>query len=164
MDTNTKNIPGAGNVLIEWTAPTHTTHKRTWRWYAIAGTFVALLLLFSAWTQSWSFALVIVLLSGVLLLMQRRGPAEKTISIYEHGFKIDKQFTPWNQCTGFWMLQGPNYIEIHIERAQKHNKHVQILTGSTDYRDIYEVLSHLLPFFESRQETLLDNFARTLKI
>ena len=164
MKTNTQNIPSANTVLLEWTAPTHPTHVRTWRWYAIAGTVVALLLVFSAWTGAWSFALVTVILSAVLLFSQHRGPANKIIQIYENGFRIDRQFTPWGQCTGFWLLQGQDYVELHIERAQKYNNHVRILTGSVDYRDVYTVLANFIPLLEERQESVLDNFARSLKI
>lgn len=164
MNTNTQNIPGTDEVLLEWTAPTHPIHVRTWRWYAIAGAVIALLLLFSIWTRAWSFTLVIIMFSAVLPLSQRRGPPKQTMRIFEHGFTIGKEFTPWQQCKGFWMLQGPNYIELHIERTQKRDNHVQILTGNVDYRDIFTVLSRFLPLFEDRQQGVLDIISRILKI
>ena len=162
MQTNTQQMPG--QILLSWSAPTQAAVQRTWRWYAGAGTAAGLLLLYSIWTQAWTFTLLIILLSIIYAWSMRKETPIKTISIGEYGIQLGQDFIGWNDCAGYWLLQGKDYVELHLERQSGKPRSSKILVGTVDIQDIRAALSAYTNEFTDRIERPLDTFSRLLKI
>ena len=150
--------------ILTWTAPTDADHKHSKLWYALAGIVVASLLVYSFWTSAWSFAIVIALLTVFYFIVYRRGTPQETISIHQFGVQFGSTYTSWADCSGYWMLQGRGYIELHIERKRGMIREIVIQTGETNSTTIRKVLSTFIPELSDRREGLLDMIARFLKI
>ena len=161
METNTQTQTEAAPTL-SWTANAHVQHSRTPRWYIFAGALVIALLLYSIVTSAWTFTIVIILLTGLYAYVYDHEGNQKTITITEHGVQLNNEFTSWNDCTGFWMLQGADYVELHIQRNQRSE--ITIQTGSVTPLRVREVLSLFIPEFTGRKEGILDMIIRILKI
>lgn len=84
--------------------------------------------------------------------------------ILPHGFSLQGDYTAWNECIGYWLLQGDGYVELHILRRRRGNKEVQIQTGDTDTHVLRSVLSDFIPEMTDRRERVLDMIIRLLKI
>lgn len=151
-------------VLLSWTAQQHPTHNRSTIWYICAGIVLTLCIAYSVWIQAWTFTIVIVLASIIYFIMHRKDNPDKTIALTEHGFQIENEFTPWSQCNGFWLLQGKNYIELHIERKAGLAKEMTIQTGPIDAHQLRDVLHFFIPEFIDRHERFIDMITRLLKI
>ena len=151
-------------TILAWTAPIHAIHKRSKLWYAVASIVIALLMFYSIWTGAWSFAVVIGLAGLSYLVIHRRGSDTETIAIHKFGVQFGNTYTSWGDVSGFWLLQGPGYVELHIERTRGFVREIVIQTGETDPRTIREVLTRFIPEFTDRREQLLDMIARFLKI
>jgi len=154
----------AGPPLLEWQAHEKPQYERTWRWYTVVGTLAIALLAYSMWTASWSLAILVTLVAITYTLIRKQTNVVHRIRIYERGLSLDNRFTPWRDCAGFWMLQGEEYVELHIERKKGQGNNICIQTGKEDIRTIHELLSQVLPYIEGKTEHPLDTIARLLKI
>ena len=152
------------HAIVAWEAPMQPTYERSIRWYIGAVVVCTLLLGYSIWTQAWSFTLVLVLLGAVYAWNHRSSQPTKHIAIHEQGFSFGKEFIPWNQCNGFWMLEGPGYVELHFEKKAGRVRDIKIQTGDIDLGALRELLLHFIPEFQERHERFLDMIARLLKI
>jgi len=155
------NIP-TENSLIEWRASKHLHHKRTRSWYVYAAIFIAGCLAYSIYTSAWSFTVVLFLVVILYGYIHEAEPPEKTIRIWERGYAIDDTFTQWPACTGYWILKGNGYFELHIEK--KNGYETKIQTGTISPYDIHDILSPLLPELTSRKESTLDTIIRICKL
>ena len=151
-------------ILLAWTAPQHPTYKRSTFWYICAAIVITLCIAYSIWINAWTFTIVIVLASIIYLVMHRKNSPNKTIALTEHGFQIEDEFTPWSQCNGFWLLQGHDYIELHIERKSGLRKESMIQAGPIDVHQLRDVLQFFIPELVDRQERFIDTITRLLKI
>lgn len=125
---------------------------------------VLVLVIYSLFAQAWTFTLVLVLSSFVYWKIHREPPVQKNISIWDTGFQIEKEYTAWSECTGYWMLQGDNYVELHIERNVRFKDNVVIQTGNISFLEIRSVLSQFIPENTAKTEGLLDTIIRLCKI
>jgi hypothetical protein len=119
---------------------------------------------FAFLTQAWSFLLVLILLVIVYVILHWRGHPSHTVSIGERALTWDKSLIPWSQCTGYWMLQGPDYIELHIETTTPGHKHLVMQTGNVPYEQISTLLSQFTEPLHDRKENILDMFIRICKL
>jgi len=150
------------NILLEWTAPERPPHGRGKRWYLIAGFIATLLLAYALFTQAWTFAVVIVLLVIVYALLHKKPPLKHTVRITPQGLQWDKRLIPWSELTSFWMLQGPGYVEIHIDRKRAPNLLVQ--TGDRTPIEIAAALAQFITPITDRRESILDYIIRICKL
>jgi hypothetical protein len=108
--------------------------------------------------------LVLLLTGGIYFLVRETPPPVKTIEIYKEGCSYAGEFFPWTECKEFWLLAGPRYTELHIERKGFWKSDVVIQTGNTDPHLLRAVLGELLPERANAQERLLDTIIRICKL
>ena len=150
--------------LLSWSAPERAPHMRSKWWYLIMGSVAVSLIAYAIATKAWSFVAVLGLLVVVYGIVHRKPHPTHTIDFSEAGLTLDKTFIPWSQCTGYWMLQGPNFIELHIETVKSGTRHVRILTDNKTPHEINDVLSQFVSPIHDRGENLLDYIIRICKL
>ena len=150
--------------LLSWTAPVAPEHQRSKRWYICAMAAVSVLVIYSLFAQAWTFTIILVLSSVMYWKIHRDPPVQKNIAIWDTGFQIGNEYTAWSECNSYWMLQGENYVELHIERNLKFKGNVLIQTGNISFQEIREVLSRFIPENTTKTEGLLDTIIRLCKI
>jgi len=152
------------HAIVAWEAPIQPTYNRSTLWYICAIAVCGGLLGYSIWTEAWTFTLVLVLLGALYAWNHRSDSPTKHIAIHEQGFSFGKEFIPWNQCHGFWMIEGPGYVELHFERKTGRFRDIKIQTANVKLPELRELLLHFLPEFQERHERFLDMIERLLKI
>lgn len=152
------------NPLLSWTAPSKPTHVRGKRWYVVAGAIVTVLLIYAFWTQAWTFVAVLILLTILYVLLHGKPHPEHTVRITEKALYWDEKTILWEELAGFWMLQGPGYVELHIEWKTKGKERLVIQTGTMDPHQIAVAFSRFLPGFTDRREKILDYIIRICKL
>jgi len=155
MDTNT---------ILTWSAPAKPAHTRDLKWYIIAGIIALALLIYALFTQAWTFAVVIVLLAVTYVILHDKKHPLHTVRITEQALYWDTKTIPWEELEGFWMLQGPGYVELHIEFKQTGRERLVIQTGDVPPLDIAAALSPFIPGHADRHEKLLDYIIRICKL
>jgi len=128
------------------------------------GTAAAGLCTYAFLTQAWSFLLVLILLVVAYTILHWRGHPSHTVGIGERALSWDGMLIPWAQCTGYWMLQGPGYVELHIETTVSGKKHLIVQTGSIPYEQLSSLLSEFIQPLHDRKESVLDMFIRICKL
>jgi hypothetical protein len=134
------------------------------QWYLGCIAIIGGLIGYSIWTEAWTFTGLIVLIVGIYVWQHRRDMPNHSITITDRGFQYDAIFTPWQQCKGFWMLRGPDYIELHLEREHAPTKECRIQLGSLNPEDVHDVLAQYVSEQTHRTEDTLDMITRILKI
>lgn len=152
------------NPILVWSAPSRPPHARDRKWYAIAGSIAALVLIYALFTQAWTFAVVIVLLAVLYGVLHGKSHPLHSIRITEQALYWDSKTIPWRDLEGFWMLQGQGYVELHVEYRQAGKERLVILTGDMPPADIAAALGRFLPSFADRREKLLDYIIRICKL
>jgi len=150
--------------ILNWTAPVSPTPERGHTWYIVVGVLIVGCLLFSLVTQAWTFTIVIILTSGAYWRVHKQAEPIATISILETGAQLNKTYVPWSDCEGFWLLQFPTYVELHIGRKTPRKAPILIQTGTMDVSVIRKTLVTYIPEISDRQERLLDFISRICKI
>lgn len=151
------------HILVEWTAPEKPPHNRDKRWYLLAGFVAALFLVYALYTQAWTFAIVIVLLAVTYGLIHGKPPIKHSVQVSSQGLKWDKHLIPWSDLESFWMLQGPEYVELHIERKKQRGS-LLVQTGDCPPLEIASALSQYITLISDRRERLLDYIIRICKL
>jgi len=129
-----------------------------------AGLVVIGLMAYAIITLAWTFLVVIVLAAIVYGLVHHKPHPQHTVSIMEKGIRWNKRMVPWEDCEGFWMLQGPGYVELHIEVKKGLSRHLTVQTGTNDPLQIHGLLSQFMPFLADRRENILDAILRICKL
>ncbi len=151
------------HILLEWTAPERPPHGRGKRWYLLAGFIAVLFLAYALYTQAWTFAVVIVLLVVVYGIIHGKPPIKHTVQISSQGLQWDKHLYPWSDLNNFWMLQGPGYVELHIDRKGPAGQLI-VQTGDRAPLEIAAALSQFITLIADRRENILDYIIRICKL
>ncbi|MDD4628338.1 MAG: hypothetical protein PHE68_03000 [Candidatus Peribacteraceae bacterium] len=133
-------------------------------WYVASGVIFAGLLAYSILTQAWTFTAVLILCVSAYGYAHRKAPPHRKISLSENGIVWGDTFISWKKCAGFWLLQGPGYVELHIDVKEPRQRHLTIQTGTVNPSDIHALCARHIPFYPERQEKILDAIIRLCKI
>ena len=150
--------------LLCWKANIYPKHKRGIVWIVTMLSIIALLVLYSVLAGSWSFTTVIVMFAAVYWFIHQKAVDEREITIFEEGVVIEKKAMIWEDCTGFWFLEGPGYHELHLEHSKKVIGDFVIQTGSQNIEDIRSTLTKFVPELEDRKEARINTLARICKL
>lgn len=86
------------------------------------------------------------------------------IRIREIGLQFDEKLYSWGECKEFWILQGPDYYELHISSKKQMKGDVVVMTGDIDPFLIRDTLAKFLPQVAHQKERLLDAIIRFCKL
>lgn len=154
-----------GSPLLSWSAPSHPRHNRTMGWYLIFFLVILTLAAYGAYTNNWTFSILLLLCGLLYPLLHDHLPSEKHIELYSQGLLFEGSSIRWEDCTGFWILPFQNYTELHIEFFEgKRQKTVKIQTGNLDTTTLRLQLVEFLPELSDRGERILDMIIRICKL
>ncbi len=166
MNTQTKPLlpQDFGAELLTWKAPLKVQHAHSPRWFAAAAAVMVGCILFALYTGGWTFLVVLGLLVFLYWQSHAGDQHQEKIVIFEKGIVMGNTVMPWKELNGFWLLQSPEYLELHLERNRGLDRHKKIQTGALPYEKIQAVLVPHLTEFTDRKERILDYLERLLKI
>lgn len=150
--------------LIGWQATSIPVHERSKRWYIIGGTMLLLGIAYGIFSGAWSFSIVLLLCGAMYFLLRNHVPQTKTIVIAREGVLLDNDFTRYEDLTRFWIIDTPQYHELHIARRNKRNGEMIIQTGEIEPAAIRATLGQFLEEAKEKKESLIDIFIRICKL
>ena len=151
-------------ALLEWTASSRVEHTRSVIWYVAVGVFLIGCLLYSLYTQAWTFTILLVMMAVIYWFTHREPSKKKHMMIAKDGCMFDGEILPWREGSGYFRLQGDGYVELHIERINnlKGNILIHLEEGVTPTQ-IREALGGRIEELD-RREKVLDTFIRICKL
>ncbi|MBU2213604.1 hypothetical protein KJ996_03125 [Patescibacteria group bacterium] len=161
MDTNTQP---QGETFLTWTAPVTPEPVRSKAWYVIAIIAALLMLFYSIKTGAWTFTGVLVLGIGLYIFAHRKEQPEKTISIQKDGVRFDEEFIPWSCLDMFWIVDTPQYSQLHIHRKELIKNNIIISIQNTDISQLRAVLAEFITENLNIHEKLFDKISRICKL
>lgn len=138
-------------------------HERSKRWYLIGGIVALAFAAYGILTGAWSLTLVVLLIAAMYYLLRKSPPIVKQITIAAAGVTFDGAFTPWSGFDGFWFIQTPLTIEVHLHRTSAKQE-IVIQIAEIPVIDIRAALSPFLTERADRTERLLDRIIRICKL
>ncbi len=151
-------------VLATWQAPILPRHERSKRWYAIGGTAVVACAAYGIVTGSWTLTVVSLLCGAMYYLVRDHVPPLKTVVITDKGVLLEEKFTRWEDVSGFWILNTPEYSELHFVPKLARRSDILIQTGDRNLEDLRIAIGSHIPEFTDKRESFLDALIRTAKL
>lgn len=156
--------PSDQQILASWQASVLPRHERSQRWYAIGGAVVLIGAAYGIFTGSWPFTVVVILCGAMYYLTRDHIPPLKTITILNTGVLLEQTFTRWEELSGFWILQAPEYTELHFVPLQKRRSDIVIQTNNQNINDLRLLIGQYISELTDKRESLLDTFIRLIKL
>lgn len=151
-------------MLLEWTALTHPDHERTTRWYIAGAVFGAACMVYGIVSGAWSFVLVMLLIAGMYAFMHRVPPSSATLRIAEDGITYSGTFTPWALVRDFWVLNLPQWNELHIMKTKGGLRELIIHTNDISVPQLKATLSQYIKERVDQKERVMDRIIRLCKL
>lgn len=131
----------------------------------VGGTLAAITIVVSLVFGQWSFALVVAAIAIAYAAVHKSPPPpESEIFFYENGVTFKGTFTRYSNVKNFWILNLPEWSELHIMRKTGFVKKISIHTGDIPVPQIRATLSQFMVEDEDRKERSLDRFIRITKL
>lgn len=155
-----------GDVLMEWTFPEFIRHERSRGWY-IAYIIVTLgLLVFCVLSKNYTFAMLIVLLTLVLIIRLRREPLPVHFVLYDEGVNVGNDFHPWREFKEFAIIYRPPAVKkLYLTFKTGLRPELDISLESENPIRVRQYLSErLLENAKREEEPATDQITRLLKM
>lgn len=155
-----------GEVQYNWAFDEYEKYDRSRRWYWITGLIIAALLIYSAVTANYLFALIVVLFTIILLLQELRQPIQVDFGITDTGIVVGRKYYPYSELEKFWIIYNPPNVKVlyfEPKSAIKHRLHIPLF--DIDPQEIRSYLTqYLIEDLDKEEEPLSDRLGRLFKI
>jgi hypothetical protein len=157
LDTQTHT-----EFLLSWEAPARKDPKRSRTWYITVGALGISAIAYALITSSYALAIEMIALIAVFVLFHRLPYHRYRVGISQNGFHLDETMYAWSDLKNFWILQGLDMNELHMD--VKRGRDVRILIEGLDPLVVRDVLLGFLPQDPTKREKLLDYIIRFCKL
>lgn len=152
-------------LLLHWKAPEYILHKKSTRWFMVAGVIILMLIAYAIYTDSATMAIVFILLAGVYYLTHNQHPKVIDIKITDLGVFVGNTFYHYHMINSFWLVYHPPYINtLNLRLAGKTMSKVVIQLDRQNPVEVRQVLSKEIPEVEGEEEGLSDTLIRLLRL
>jgi len=153
------------NKVFSWEAPEFIKHQKGPIWFIIAGIIAVMLIVYAVMSNSWTFAVAILIMSGVYFLYQHLEPNKIVVTISEMGVKFDSQEFPFSDIEAFWFIYKPPHVQnLHLRTKKKFQQDLVIPLENQDPAPLYEFLASKVPEWSDKEESIQETLIRSLKL
>ncbi len=152
------------NILLEWHAASRPDHHRTEKWYVGAGAFCIVMIAYGILSGAWSLSVIFAFIPALYYMLRNQGHKKHHIRIREMGIEVDDRLYGWGELKEFWILEGPDYFELHIAPIKKIKSDIVVMTGNIDPYIVRDTVGKFLPQIAHQKEKLLDAIIRFCKL
>ncbi len=166
-DTSSTNQPAeSGKPLLSWNFPEYQQYDRGVLWYLITFILAGGLLLYAYLDRNFLFIIMILLVLFILFTHHRRDPIRLTITLFERGVQIGKDFFLYRDLDSFAVLYEPPYVKrlylMPKNSILKREYSIQLMaTNPLEVRKI--LLDYVREDLEKETESTHDTLSRILK-
>jgi len=164
--TKTQKVPDIGRMVLRWTAPEFREIERGKLWITTAGVSSLLLVAFAIWQNTYTFAVVILLLGGIYFLTHNKKPREIPISLTTNGIMRGSEFFPYLDIETFWILFLPqdDIKTLHFVTRSGMIREHNIELEDQEIGEISHFLGGHISEWEGRTEKTVEKWIRILKL
>ena len=76
------------NLLLTWRSPLYLKFQKTWKWFAVAGVFTVLMVIYGLLSGSQTFSVAILVAAAVYYFVHDEDPATIDVQIFDDGVKV----------------------------------------------------------------------------
>lgn len=159
--------PIYGELLLGWSFPEYAHHKRSFKWYLLISSVLALIIFYSFLTGNFLFAFFLILFAIIIFSSDHRAPRKVSFGIFEDGIKIgESKFYTWSDINNFHLVyQPPQVKRLYIDLKNVLLTDLSVPLGNQDPLKIRKILrEYLEEDLDRENETLMDRLNRWLKI
>lgn len=154
-----------GRILAEWTVPEYIQYKRTLGWMIVMGGLAAVLLIHALATRNFLFAIIIMIVSAIVYLHERRQPDQLEFLILEGGIVLGERYYPYKELTAFWIIYEPPVKLIYFGVNQTMRKELPIHLEDQNPLVIRRILlQYIEEDFEKEDESTEEALARLMRL
>ncbi|MBT4277313.1 hypothetical protein HOD96_00995 [Candidatus Falkowbacteria bacterium] len=155
-----------GEKIKSWTFPEYIKHNRTTAWYVGAFLMIGLLLLYSARTDNFLFAIVMIMIFVVVIHSHKQDPLKMKFSIYENGILLNEKFYGFKGLNNFWIAYDPPEVKKLYFEVDNIFKSILIIpiekNSPLELRDI--LTKYLEEDLEKEGESTSEALGRMMKL
>lgn len=148
---------------ISWQAPEFPEHRKHPMWYLGFGAFMALVILYGAYTRSWTMVTTFALFALVGGIHAARKPRTIQIRANGAGIVVDGQEYAYQVIKKFWVIYAPDSKALYLETTAYINHNIRVELGDMDPNLVREFLARFLEEDLENRESLSDAIARKLR-
>lgn len=155
-----------GDILMEWDFPEFVRHERSRGWYFVYAFVILALLVFCFFSKNYTFAMLIVLTTVVLLIRLRRAPLPVHFAIRDEGVEVGNNYYAWRELKEFSIIYRPPTIKkIYFMFKGSLRPELDISLEDQNPVQVRQYLSErLLEDTKREEEPIGDQITRALKI
>ncbi len=101
-----------GKILAEWKVPEYIKYDKSIVWYVGAIALGLILLVHAIITSNFLFVIIILLVSSIVFIHERRHPDMIDFLILEGGIVMGDKFYPYKNIESFWIIYEPPHIKL----------------------------------------------------
>ncbi len=132
--------------LVSWEASEYIHHNRSPFWYialVVIGFGLAALAFFVL--NSWTFAILLVVMTIAALVYSRRPPQVLRYTISSKGLHIGQKFHAFGEFKAFGVLQTGSFFSVRLIPTKRFAPLTEVYFAEQDGEKIVDILGHYLP-------------------
>ena len=155
-----------GEIFMSWDFPEHPQHEYTKAWKIWMGILGGGLLLYSLFSGSWLFTVIIVMIVLISFLHARFKGENIDFSITEDGLKFGGRFYSYRDIKVFWIAYDPPELKtLYFEFKSSWRPDLRIPLEEQNPLKIRDILlKYLDEDLEKDDEPFSDALGRILKL
>lgn len=153
-------------TIIEWPVPEYRQHSRSRRWYIIALSAFALLMLYSLFTANFLFALLLIIAGIIIVLQDKRQAPSIAFAILDNGIALGRDFYDYGKLKSFWIFYEPDEAKtLFFEFKNKFRPRLSVpLFDKNPLHVRAELLKFLTEDVSRENEPVSEQLSRLLKL
>lgn len=151
---------------MDWEFPEFTRHDRGRAWYLAYAIITIGLIVFGVLSRNYTFAMLLVLLTLVIIIRLRRDPLPVHFAIRDEGIEVGNNFYAWREMKEFWIIYRPPTVKkIYFIFKSGLRPEIDVALGDQNPVQVRQYLSErLLENATREEEPAGDQISRVLKI
>ncbi|MFH1744626.1 MAG: hypothetical protein ABH881_00455 [bacterium] len=166
-ENNKQNMEDYGKTIFAWNVPEFEKHERSKKWYIVASILAIILLFFAFFTNNFTFAVIIILASLIMILHDGQEPMSAGFKIAEEGIVIGKNFYDYDEIKNFSIVYKPNVgvKNIYFEFKSSFRPRLSVPLNNENPLPIREnLLKYLTEDLERTDRPLSEELANFFKL
>lgn len=149
---------------VTWQAKEYVHHEKSGSWFAIFGiVFAAFMALAIFLMQSWTFAVLLVVIAVVIVVLAKRPPRLMSYSLSEKGLHIGDTLHAFADFRAFGVIHDGQEYSIMLIPTKRFLPGVTVYFPEESGEEIVDALGSRLPMKELRLD-MVDRIVRKLRL
>ena len=149
---------------VSWVAHEYIHQEKGALWFTLFAVIIVALLALSIFLmKSWSFAVLLAVISVVVVIYSRRPPRELTYSLTDEGLMVDDKLYNFSSFKSFGVIRDGEEYSVMLIPTQRFQPGVTVYFPEELGEDIVDMLGSVLPMKDLKLDAV-DHLVRLLRL